>query len=291
MITPEEWKKIGKKASGLYASLEANIIKEIAERIDNVGYANTVVMNDIIIAEEMGMLYDDIIMLVAKYNGTHENDIRKIFEDTAIKSIKYDDKIYIQQGLSPKTLKQSKSMWQFLEATARNTNYTLENLTRTTAKTSQQVFYKKLQQAYLEVSTGVKSYNQSIADIVKELGGEGVQVEYPSGRKMNIKSAVRMNVLTSCNQMCGELQLMRAEEMGCDLMEITAHAGARPEHQEWQGKIVSLSGKKPYLSLEDIGYGTVTGFKGVNCRHDWMPYYKGTTRTYTNKELKELRKN
>lgn len=290
MIPPEEWERIGKKASKIYTSLELEIIEEIAERIENVGYANTVVMNDIIVAEQMGLLYDEIIMLVAKYNHTSENKIRAIFEDTAIKSIRYDDNIYKMQGLKPIPLKQSKTMWQFLEATARNTNYTLENLTKTTAKTSQILFYNKLQQAYLEVSTGVKSYEQSISDIVKELGGKNVKVEYPSGRKMNLSDAVRMNVLTSCNQMCGELQLMRAEEMGCDLMEITAHSGARPEHQEWQGKIVSLSGKKGYLSLKDIGYGEITGFKGVNCRHDWLPYYKGTTKTYTKKELEELKK-
>lgn len=43
-----------------------------------------------------------------------------------------------------------------------------------------------------------------------------------------------------------------------------------------------------YLSLSDIGYETVTGFKGVNCYHDWRPYYKGSARTYTNKELKQM---
>ena len=61
--------------------------------------------------------------------------------------------------------------------------------------------------------------------------------------------------------------------------------GARPEHARWQGKIVSRSGQKGYLSLRDIGYGEATGFKGINCRHDWYPYYKGSTRTYTQKEL------
>lgn len=44
---------------------------------------------------------------------------------------------------------------------------------------------------------------------------------------------------------------------------------------------------KGYLSLDDIGYGTATGFKGVNCRHDWMPYFKGSSRTYTEQQLKE----
>ena len=41
------------------------------------------------------------------------------------------------------------------------------------------------------------------------------------------------------------------------------------------------------LSLDDIGYGTAIGFKGINCRHDWMPYFKGSSRTYTEEQLKE----
>lgn len=94
-----------------------------------------------------------------------------------------------------------------------------------------------------------------------------------------------MNIVTSVNQTCGELQEIRANEVGWDLMEITAHSGARPSHAEWQGKIVSLSEKKGYLSKKDIGYKEATGFKGVNCKHDWYPYYKGSARAYTQKEL------
>lgn len=46
--------------------------------------------------------------------------------------------------------------------------------------------------------------------------------------------------------------------------------------------------KHGYLSLSDIGYETVTGFKGVNCYHDWRPYYEGSTKTYTDKELQQM---
>ena len=96
-----------------------------------------------------------------------------------------------------------------------------------------------------------------------------------------------MNVVTAVNQNCGKIQEERANELGWDLMELTAHSGARPSHAEWQGKIVSRSGRKGYLSLDDIGYGTATGFKGINCRHDWHPYLKGSTKAYSNKQLKE----
>lgn len=288
MLTPEQWNQIEKQANKLYNNLELEIIQEIAERIANVGYANTVVLNNTLIAQEMGMLYQDIINQVAQYNNSTEIEIERIFEEAGISSLKYDDNIYRLAGLNPTALKQSKSMWQLLTATALKTHNNLSNLTMTTANTSQTQFYNAMNKAYMEVSIGVKSYSQSIIDTIKEISNQGAYVQYPSGQHRSIESAVRTNIITSVNQTCGKLQLMRAEELEWDLMELTAHSGARPAHANWQGKIVSRSGQKGYLSLDDIGYGTATGFKGINCYHDWRPYYKGSTKTYTDKELKEM---
>lgn len=177
---------------------------------------------------------------------------------------------------------------QLIEATAVKTSSNLSNLTMTTANTSQAQFYNAMNKAYMEVSTGLKSYSQAIIEAINEVSKQGALVEYPSNRKINVESAVRMNIVTGVNQTCGKLQLLRAHELGWDLMELTAHSGARHSHAEWQGRIVSLSGQAGYLSLDNIGYGTATGFKGINCRHDWRPYFKGSTRTYTDKELERM---
>ena len=172
MLTPEQWEEIGKQAENLYKQLEIEIIEEIAERITNVGYANTVVINDIKIAEEMGILYQDIISTVAKHNNTTERKIKEIFEEAGIKTIEYDDQIYKKAGIKTREIKQSKSMLQLLEATARKTNNNLSNLVMTTAETSQTTFYKAMNKAYMEVSTGVKSYTQSIIDTIKEISNQ-----------------------------------------------------------------------------------------------------------------------
>ena len=287
MLTPQDFKQLEKQASKLYNDLELEIIQEIAERIANVGYANTVVYNNTAILQEMGVLYEDIINMVAEYNETSVSQIQDIFETAGVKSLNRDDSIYKIAGLNPKGL--NTSMQQLLISTARNTQNNLSRLTNTTAVTSQTQFIEAMNKAYMEVSTGVKSYSQSIIDTVKSISKKGAYVEYPSGQHRSIEVATRMNILTSVNQMSGRLQLMRADEMGWDLMEISAHGGARPEHAEWQGKIVSRSGQKGYLSLDDIGYGEATGFQGVNCRHTWFPYYKDSSLTYTRNELNNLK--
>ena len=61
MLTSQDFKQIEKQASKLYNNLEIEIIEEIAERIANVGYANTVVHNDVVILEEMRFI-------VSRYN-------------------------------------------------------------------------------------------------------------------------------------------------------------------------------------------------------------------------------
>ena len=287
MLTEKDFLNIEKQAAYIYQDLELQIVEEIAKRIANFGYANTVVLNDIKIAQEMGFLYEDIVKLVADYNNTSYERVSEIFSEAGAKTLKFDDKIYTEAGLNPIPINQSSSMVQLLNSTIEKTSGNLQNLVMTTATNSQTAFYNSINTAYMEVSTGVKSYSQSIIDVINKISNVGGTITYPSGRNMSLESAVRMNIITGINQTCGKLQELRANELGWDLMELTAHSGARPSHASWQGKIVSRSGQKGYLSLDDIGYGTATGFKGVNCRHDWYPYYKGSSRTYSEEQLKK----
>lgn len=290
MLTEQDFINIEKQANSIYSNLELQIIEEIATRIANFGYANTVVINDLRIAQEMGYLYEDIIKLVAEYNNTTVEEVNRIFYEAGEKSLKFDDKIYKEAGLQPLPLNQSESIKQVMNAAIVRTAGNLQNLCMTTANTAQTQFYNAINMAYMEVSTGVKSYTQAIIDTINNISSQGAVITYPSGAKRSLESAVRTNIVTAINQNCGKIQEARADELGWDLMEITAHSGARPEHARWQGKIVSRTGQKGYLSLRDIGYGEPTGFKGINCRHDWHPYYKGSSRTYSSAQLKDWKK-
>lgn len=282
MLTEKDFIRLERQASELYGDLELEIIQEIAERIANVGYMNTVAYNNTIILQEMGYLYDDIIKLVAEYNETSVTQIREIFESAGVRSIKRDDVIYKLAGLKPNEI--SESMKRLIERRADQTSYNLIRLTRTTASEGQMQFIQGINQAYLETSTGAKSYTQSITDVVRRICKNGAYVQYPSGAKRSIESATRMNILTATNQMSGELQLERGRDLGWDLYEVTAHSGARPEHAEWQGKVYTEK------ELYDIcGYGSILGLCGINCRHTFRPYYKGSTKAYTSKELREMK--
>ena len=140
--------------------------------------------------------------------------------------------------------------------------------------------------ARMQVQMGLLDYDTATQRVVDTMARSGIRyLDYASGITRRIDSAVRTAVITGANQAAGAANEYLADELELDLMEISAHYGARPSHAEWQGEIVSLSGKAGYLTVNDVGYGTVTGLLGANCKHNWFPYLAGTERAYSKEQL------
>lgn len=288
MLTPEQLAYCADDILRLYSQLEDEIVRDIARRIVKAGKITDTGEWQINALQEVGTLHSDIISSVTKYSSLSDEQIKKLFEDASVTATEYDNEIYRANGLKPVSIKVSASALQILEAGYKKTVGNINNLTRTTAITSQTSFINACTLAEMKVTSGAFTYQQAITDAIKQVAKDGAYVLYESGHRDRLDVAVRRNVMTGIGQTTGEICLANARELGCDLMEITAHAGARPSHASWQGQIVSLSGRNGYLSLSDIGYGTGDGFKGWNCRHDWYPYFEGSTRMYSAKELEEL---
>lgn len=285
MLTPEQLAHCADDIINLYSQLEEEIVRDIARRIAKTGIMTDTGIWQAQHMQELGTLHSDVLSSVAKYCDRTESELKKLFEDAGVTATEYDNEIYRQNGLNPKSLKVSDVQMQLLEAGFKKTQ---GNLTLTTAVSSQTSFINACSLAELKASSGAFTPQQAIADAIRQVAQDGAFVIYPSGHRDRLDVAVRRNVMTGIGQTTGQICLANAQELGCDLMEITAHAGARPSHAAWQGQIVSLSGQRGYLSLSDIGYGTGDGFKGWNCRHDWYPYFEGSSRMYSAKDLEEL---
>lgn len=288
MLTPEQLAHCADNIINLYSQLEEQIVRDIARRIAKTGTMTDTGIWQAQHMQELGILHSEVLSSVAKYSDKTESELKKLFEDAGVTATEYDNEIYRQNGMNPKSLKVSDVQMQLLEAGFKKTQGNLSNLTLTTAVSSQTSFINACSLAELKASSGAFTPQQAIADAIKQVAQDGAYVIYPSGHRDRLDVAVRRNVMTGIGQTTGQICLSNAQELGCDLMEITAHAGARPSHSAWQGQIVSLSGQRGYLSLSDIGYGTGDGFKGWNCRHDWYPFFEGSSRMYSAKDLEEL---
>lgn len=291
MLTPEYLAGCTDDSVALYDALNTSAVQDMSKRIVKHGKITETSAWQIKQIQECGYLQEDLIRDIAAVSGYSEKYVRKLFNDAAIQNIRYENDIAKLAGLKPIGIGQSPQMSQLLAATIEKTNGELRNLTLTSAVKTQQTYLEAVNLAYMQVATGVMPYNQAIRNAIRSVAVSGLEVQYDSGAVGKIDSAIRMNVLTAVNQTAGKLTMMYADEVECDLVETTAHMGARPSHQDWQGQIFSRSGRsKEYADFESsTGYGCVDGLCGANCRHNFHLFYDGYSKpAYSRSNLEEL---
>lgn len=292
MITPDYLADCAAQIEALYSELEREILTDVTDRIlaTDFGVSGTAAWR-VEKLQQAGMVYDEALKRIAAATNKSERDLRRLFEDAGVEVFDYGDEVYRQLGISPLSIKQSPAMTRVLMAGLKKTNKTMRNLTNTTANNTQSEYISACDMAYMAVSSGAFSYNEAVRMAVQQASKAGAYVRYPSGRRDHVDVAARRAVLTGLGQTCGTLSEMACDEMDCDLVEVTAHYGARPSHAEWQGKVYSRSGKTAgYPDFEVCQYGEGPGLCGWNCRHSFHAYFAGySTRNYTDAELYEMR--
>lgn len=291
MIRPEEWEELPRNVQRLYEKLEDDIIADMARRIVKTDMATDTAQWQLIRLQAGSAERDYIIRLLSEKSGKSEEEIVNLFNEAALKAYNSDRDIYKKAGYKTIPLSENIQLQRIINAGLRKTNELFENLTNTTANTASRQFENALDEAYMKVTSGAFDYKTSIREAVRDLSAGGIEsIAYPSGHADRLDVAVRRAVLTGVSQTTGKMQEALADQMGCDLVEVTAHAGARPEHAQWQGKVYSRSGKsKKYPDFKlSTGYGTGPGLKGWNCRHDFFPFFEDMPRAYSEGELKTL---
>ena len=295
MLGPEYLASLPEPAVKLWQQAEDDILRDIARRFQKAGAITTTAAWQAWRLEQTRAVYTDTEKKLAEYTGQSREVIRRLLIEAGTEALMADDAIHRQAGKEPPPANRSGQLLNLLNAGYRQTLGTWLNLTATTANTVSGEFEHALSRAWLQVSSGAFDYNTAIRRAVDDLADRMGYVTYPSGHKDTLETAVRRAVLTGVNQTAGKLQMARAEEMGCEFVEVTAHEGARPDHALWQGRIYHIGGEIDYEGnhYEDFvkatGYGTGPGLCGWNCRHNFYPFYPGISlRAYTDERLAEL---
>lgn len=277
----------------LYDDFTEEVIKDIARRIARLDFAKPTAALQVQRLMESGQLYEGILLRIGMLTKKSETALDEMFRAAGVKSLRFDDAIYRAAGYTPVPLNLSPAMQEALIEGIRKTGGTLKNLTRTTALTGQEAYLSATDMAYMKVLTGTFDYNTAIRQAVQKVADTGLTTIAFAGRRDQLDVAVRRALITGVSQTTGRMQLNRANEMGQDLMQVSAHIGARPTHEVWQGKIYSVSGaslKYPGLVAE-TGYGTGNGLMGWNCRHSMYPFFAGISEVhYQKKELDDYAK-
>ena len=303
-LTPEQLGQASARLDGLTQKLEKAILDDICRRTAKAGTVTDTAEWQILRLKEMGEANDVIEKAVSDYTKLSNEEVRQLFHEAAQVSDDFYAEMYTQSGKPFVPVEENPYMQQLITATVDQTNNELVNLTQsmgfavrqadgsTAFQPAAKAYQSALDLAQMQVATGTFDYTTAIRNSVKALTDGGLYfVEYESGHRNRADVAARRAILTGLSQMTGQVSKHNAEELETDIVEVTAHAGARPSHAEWQGRRYSLSGKsKEYPSLEEAtGYGTGDGLKGWNCRHDFYPVIPGISPpAYTEEQLANI---
>jgi hypothetical protein len=146
-------------------------------------------------------------------------------------------------------------------------------------------FYQRtIDAAILDITSGAFDYNSVLRRTVNTLVRSGIRtIDYASGYSSRVAVAARRAVMTGITQMTGRITDYNAEKLGAKYYEVAWHANARPSHRVWQGKVWS---KEQLVTV--CGLGSVTGLCGVNCYHEYYPFFPGISeRNWTDEWLRE----
>lgn len=279
----------------MYGLVEIDILTDMARRISTYDYFIPAALHQNQKLQELGMVQSEIIARLSALTGQTQEEIVALLSEASAEAVADDVEYYTRAEVYEPSQVNTEALHAQLNSGLIQTQDSFFNITRTTANTATKQFERALDRAWTQINTGGMDRETAIKNAITDLGNEGVgSIEYKSGRIDNIEVAVRRAVVTGANQTAMRVQETLADELDIDLVEVTAHGGARPDHAKWQGKVFSRNGRVTIdgVTYEDLkkatGYGTAGGLGGVNCRHNFHPYVPGTSRAYTDKQLKEL---
>lgn len=293
MLSDKELEELIQPIINIYNKIEMELIIDIAQRFSNYSSVDGSLEWYLKKLDDMNALNDNAIKIFAKYSYISESRIRDMlstiqFANFIVKDI---DKAY-EEGLSKITydeLIQNQVFKDTLEKSYKELDKSFRLIQTKAIESQKQAYMDILNKAYIDVSSGTYSYDQSIKNAIEKMskkGITGVTYKRKDGTLVNysIEAAVRRDTLTAVHKLANETTFEAVEEMGTNYIDISQHIGARvsdtnpiADHAGWQGKQYQIEGSsKEYPNFaKSTGYGDILGFGGVSCRHRAFAFFPG----------------
>jgi hypothetical protein len=257
-LSPEQMAAATYKTEKLTQDFEDKLLEDISRRIAKAGDVTDTAEYEILRLKEMGYANEFIEKAIAEYTQMSDEEITQLFFEAAQVSDDFYAGYYDKKGVPFVPLTENEYMQQLIAAGIAQTSNEMKNFTQsmgfmvrlpdgsTVFMPIAKAYQSACDLAHMQVATGVFDYNTAIRNATSTLSGDGLQfVDYATGHRDRCDVAVRRAVLTGIGQMTAKVAEHNMDELGTEYVETTAHAGARPDHAVWQGKIFHWNkGKK-----------------------------------------------
>lgn len=275
--------KLASKIASRYQDLEESIMQDIVRRIVKAGEITSTADWQINRLRILGYSSEDIEKEIKKALNASYPEMFELYDKVINWEYVRNKDIYEQINAEYIPFEENGQLKQITEAIIDQSFDDLENVTNSLGfyldygngkkvlTPLSQVYTKYLDAACYDIVTGAFDYNSVLRRVVTQLTNSGLrQIDYSSGRANRVDVAARRAVMTAVSQITGKISEYNAQKLGTKYFEVEWHAGARPTHAVWQGRVWS---KEQLYSV--CGLGTVTGLLGVNCYHTYYPFFPG----------------
>ena len=288
--------KLASKIAARYQDLEERIMQDIVRRIVKAGEITSTADWQINRLRILGYSSEDIEQEIKKTLNASYPEMFELYDKVINWEYVRNKDIYEQINAEYIPFEENGQLKQITEAIIDQSFDDLENVTNSLGfyldygngkkvlTPLSQVYTKYLDAACYDIVTGAFDYNSVLRRVVTQLTNSGLrQIDYSSGRANRVDVAARRAVMTAVSQITGKISEYNAQKLGTEYFEVEWHAGARPTHAVWQGRVWS---KEQLYSV--CGLGTVTGLLGVNCYHTYHLFFPGLSeRNWTDDWLEE----
>lgn len=286
--------KLASKIVSRYQDLEERIMQDIVRRVVKAGEITSTADWQINRLRILGYSSEDIEKEIKKALNASYPEMFELYDKVINWEYVRNKDIYEQINAEYIPFEENGQLKQITESIIDQSFGDLENVTNSLGfyldygngqkvlTPLSQVYTKYLDAACYDIVTGAFDYNSVLRRVVTQLTNSGLrQIDYSSGRANRVDVAARRAVMTAVSQITGKISEYNAQKLGTEYFEVEWHAGARPTHAVWQGRIWS---KEQLYSV--CGLGTVTGLLGANCYHTYYPFFPGISqRNWTDEWL------
>lgn len=299
MLTDKELEALIDPILEIYRSIETELMVEIARRFAEYDEISGSLEWQLKKLNELGGLNNEAVKIFSKYSGKTEQAIKEMLKKASLGNFKMED-LKLTEGLTLDKLMQSKSIARVIENSYKSIDESFRLIKTKALESTKQSYMDILNKAYLETSSGIYSYDESIQRGIKKMAEKGITAATYKRKngaivQYSIEACVRRDTLTAVNQTVNTSVMECLDNLGTDYVEVSSHLGARvsndpiANHAGWQGKVYKINGSDSEHEnlVEATGYGSIEGLAGVNCRHRMFPFFIGIsqpTQTQYNSE-------
>ena len=284
------------KIASYYQSLELRIMEDIVRRIQKTGEITSTADYQINRLQILGYSSEDIEKELKKALDASYPQMFELYDKVIEKEYTRNKAVYEQINAKFIPFEENHQLQQITEAIMLNAIEDLQNISgslgfyldygngKRVITPLAEIYQGYLDNACMDIVTGAFDYNTVLRKVVSQLTNSGLRViDYASGWHNRVEVAARRAVMTGVSQVTGRIAEYNAASMGTEYFEVAWHAGARPTHAVWQGKVWS---EEELYSV--CGLGTVTGLLGANCYHEYYPFFPGISeRNWTDEWLEQ----